>query len=971
MSQVKLSGKSLVIQIDSEHIRIAQTVLGTASPQLFSQTVTDTPAGAVDDGILANPEAVKTAIRDTLERAGLSRLRQVVFSLCTSQVITEEVKTPRVSGSKLDALLQANLDVYFPVDVKDYIIAYEKAGDPESRDEPELTLRLWATPRSLVAPYYAVANGLGLSVAAIEWFGRSLVSSVGASFAPNDVKKQRRTRRREETEVPSDSVAAESDAAMTTLYMDAEPEFLLMSFVKNRQVMMQRLLHRDSSSFSEAQIVLDYYRSTDAGRYSNLRGVLVGSLRDLPEYSEQLQRELEIPIQIDGGGMDPAWYLCTGAAMTNLDFGAPSYNRVARASDQVHQLWQYALVLLGGVAIVGAVLGIIFNRTTWNSRISGELSKQEMLMMQTQVEANRYADVREQQEAYNNEYRDYLGNYIYYSRAYDNLFGETGDKAALENAVRTYNANLALMLEELEGVLPAGASVLTIGIGDEGMGLEFSCASKEEAAQLIQELRGLDYATLERVSGLSLQRSGGTTGYAMLPSLQAMLEAEKAAEAERQQALLEAQMAEAAGDTNLSENVEEAPPTEGSATDNYTLAQKQNAISSLVASDDEGWDLLLQAMIDEKQAMDIDPDADENSAFFNQMVAELRNMVSAGESPLSNAEMLGLAGAASSVKDAVNSGDKAALHSALDGYRGSIAKLMTANETMVYYSENFLTQDPLLWAKYKSYLPISESGQPIVTTDERRKAAIKTLIGRDDDAWGYFIDAIINQKDQLENDLSAEQGRDFLRDMGDMTLSILDSAGDALTPAEKLDAWSLAQKLKDAKDAVNNRDAQTLSNLLKPHRATMASLMTSNQEALDYTEDFILSDPWLQAKYNNYLADANLNTGEVITVDEPTDNTGTNTGSEGNSLVDLLSQLLNPNKEDENKDKDGNDSTLSPGGSGGIGGVVTQADGTIYFGAILRYNEELIQMELESKETAIEPQEKLPMLEQFTAGGDF
>lgn len=869
MSQVKLSGKSLVIQIDSEHIRIAQTVLGAASPQLNAETVVNTPAASVDDGVLLNPEAVKAAIREALERAGLSRVRQAVFTLCTSQVITEVVHTPRVSGSRLDALLQANLDVYFPADVKDYLISYEKLDEVGSdRGAQEQTLRLWATPRTLVLPYYNVANALGISVAAIEWFGHSLVNSVGASFAPADPKKKRKARAHAggeaESASPLDESAEQADTTASTLYIDAEPEFLLMTFVKNDQVMMQRLLRRDSSEFSEAQIVLDYYRSTDAGRYSTIRGVLIGSLPQLGSYAGQLQRELEIPIQIDGGGQQPEWYLCAGAAMATVDFGSSAFNRVTRASDQVHQLWQYALILVGGLAVAAAVLGIVINRTTWNSKISAEQSRQDMIMMQMQVETNRYADVKEQQAAYEEAYQGYLGEYIYYSRSYDNLYGPNGDKAALENAVRTYNGNLVLMLKELEQVLPAGTSVLTIGIGDEGMGLEFSCTSKEEAAQLIQELRGLEYATLENVSGLSLQRSGGTTGYAMLPSLQAMLEAEKAAEAARQQAMIEAQMAAAAGEGELSENLSEEPPTEGSSVGDFSLEKRAAAIRWLIESDAEGWDFFLQALIDQAEALSSDPNADQNSAFFSQIRDKMMSMLNAGDSQLTGSETLELMQLGLSMEDirtAVSNGDKAGLDDLLSPHRSLIARLMTVDDEMLGYSESFIEGDLWLQAKYKNYL-----------TDEN------------------VVETTPEPTVEPTVQPTAEP-------------TVQPTTTPDVISIEDPDPVSTQEPTPTAKDEL---DENELQELLKKYG--------------------LLDD-----------------SGKPIGGSGGT-GTGSTSGSSGGTGT----------------------GTLSPGHR--VDG--TQEGELIYFGAILRYKEELIQQELETKEMAIEPQEKLPPLEQFTAGGE-
>ena len=69
MSQVKLSGKSLVIQIDSEHIRIAQTVLGTA--RLIDETELSV---AEARETVCSPGGTTLAALDAMNAAGFAQV---------------------------------------------------------------------------------------------------------------------------------------------------------------------------------------------------------------------------------------------------------------------------------------------------------------------------------------------------------------------------------------------------------------------------------------------------------------------------------------------------------------------------------------------------------------------------------------------------------------------------------------------------------------------------------------------------------------------------------------------------------------------------------------------------------------------------------------------------------------------------------------------------------------------------------
>ena len=186
---VKITGKVLVIQLGRVETQLALLQGGT---EVLYSAVLATPMGAVEDGMIQNPEAVQRMLKEALREPELKRVRKVVFTLCTSQAITEKVTTPDLSGAKLEKLILANADMYFPLDVQDYRLAWEIIGPKTSEAGlKELDVQLWALPNAVLAPYYTVANNCGLSVLAIDYCGHSVATAVGASFAL-PVKKEKK-----------------------------------------------------------------------------------------------------------------------------------------------------------------------------------------------------------------------------------------------------------------------------------------------------------------------------------------------------------------------------------------------------------------------------------------------------------------------------------------------------------------------------------------------------------------------------------------------------------------------------------------------------------------------------------------------------------------------------------------------------------------------------------------------------------
>ena len=66
----------------------------------------DCAAGAVGDGIIQNPEVVRAMLKSALQEPEFKGCRRVVFSLCTSQVITEVVTVPNLAEKRLEKLIQ-------------------------------------------------------------------------------------------------------------------------------------------------------------------------------------------------------------------------------------------------------------------------------------------------------------------------------------------------------------------------------------------------------------------------------------------------------------------------------------------------------------------------------------------------------------------------------------------------------------------------------------------------------------------------------------------------------------------------------------------------------------------------------------------------------------------------------------------------------------------------------------------------
>lgn len=536
MSMQRLSGRALVVQITEREIRIAQMTLG--SDVISERVILPTPPNAVEDGQLVGLDALRDAMEPVLRQGLFRRCRKVVFSLCSTQVISESVTVPAVKKQqRLGQMLLANMDEYFPIDPGEYQLSWESVGVEAREDARLLRVQLWAVPRAMLQRYYALANSMGLSVAAVDFCGHSHATAVDADFAmPKHAKS-----------------SADTDDGVC-LYINAESELLLLTFVYNGQVKLQRLLQRGYSQqddLNEAGIVLDYF-SAMPGRARLTSAVLSGGQGKEAGLAPALASLLNVPVEMAETDYGAQWLLCQGAALTALDFGDPELNHITGARAPINRAWQYGLVFLGGAALTASVLLLLTSKLSWSTELDGLRAQQDRLTALAQQNAGCAEN-----------YHNYSSMYDAYSADWDTVF----------DSVRTYNDNLELVLDELEAKLPKKSTVTALSTTELCLAAQVAFQSKEDAAYFLVALRDVPFMTLSTVSSLTI---GPREAYSPDKMIAALYEkAEKESPVPSTEESAADGTAESTTDSTEESSTEE-PPTEGG----YSLDELFSNVSS-------------------------------------------------------------------------------------------------------------------------------------------------------------------------------------------------------------------------------------------------------------------------------------------------------------------------------------------------------------------------------------------------------
>lgn len=560
MSNQKLSGRALVVQITEREIRIAQMTLG--SDAISERVILPTPPNAVEDGQLVGLDALRDAMEPVLRQGLFRRCRKVVFSLCSTQVISESVTVPAVKKQqRLGQMLLANMDEYFPIDPGEYQLSWESVGVEAREDARHLRVQLWAVPRAMLHRYYALANSMGLSVAAVDFCGHSHATAVDADFAmPKHAKS-----------------SADTDDGVC-LYINAESELLLLTFVHNGQVKLQRLLQRGYSQqddLNEAGIVLDYF-SAMPGRARLTSAVLSGGQAKEAGLAPALASLLNVPVEMAETDYGAQWLLCQGAALTALDFGDPELNHITGARAPINRAWQYGLVFLGGAALTASVLLLLTSKLSWSTELDGLRAQQDRLTALAQQNAGCAEN-----------YHNYSSMYDAYSADWDTVF----------DSVRTYNDNLELVLGELEAKLPKKSTVTALSTTELCLAAQVAFQSKEDAAYFLVALRDVPFMTLNTVSSLTI---GPREAYSPDKMIAALYE-----EAGKESPVPGTEESAADG---TEESSTEEPPTEGGYSLDELFPNASNGITGKMIKD--VLPLLRAAGVDEATIQKIESYAD-------------------------------------------------------------------------------------------------------------------------------------------------------------------------------------------------------------------------------------------------------------------------------------------------------------------------------------------------------------------------
>jgi type IV pilus assembly protein PilM len=171
----------LGLDIGSHSIKISQVTKAGDDFKLLSLGSAKLPEGAVEDGILQEPEEVAKIIANLLTNLKLKEKR-VAISISGYSVIVKKINLAVMEKKDLDEYIQAEVGQYIPFDIEDVYLDYQDLHT-NTADYDRTDVMLVAAKKEVVDGYLAMLQSAGLKVVIVDIGAFALENIFDANYS--------------------------------------------------------------------------------------------------------------------------------------------------------------------------------------------------------------------------------------------------------------------------------------------------------------------------------------------------------------------------------------------------------------------------------------------------------------------------------------------------------------------------------------------------------------------------------------------------------------------------------------------------------------------------------------------------------------------------------------------------------------------------------------------------------------------
>lgn len=507
-------GRVISVELGLVRTKLCEVDYKRKSPHIYNSISFDTPEGSYQDGFIIDKEALVESIKANIEKAGM-KSKRLVFSLMSSKIANREVTIPLVKKERIQDVVMANVDQYFPMNVSEHAITYSVLEKINIDNEKKLRLLVLATPDAMVHEYYELAKLLDYEILAIDYMGNSVYQLVknhiskdismvihiseqmtilnifenGTLTLPRVVnygylniidaiindntsmsKKEaydllsKRALLAREASI-WDDVAATSSIELSSMGIGERVDESLQYLIEN----VARIL--DYISRNENKRVNTIYLMGQSTSWSGMREYIINGLGIEVIYlnSTGLANTIKNPNMING---DMTEYLsCVGAAIQPVGFVPKEYlEQYIRSSNLTAFIFIFSSGLLISIAIIFISILAYKNNLNKNNILKAEIDNLSYI------------------------------NELY--TEHEKALEELSQIETIYDLTRNNNENFIDILDDIEDKIPSMALVDSINVTSQGIILSLVADSEVTVAKTLQQLKAIK--GLSKISTTSL-----------------------------------------------------------------------------------------------------------------------------------------------------------------------------------------------------------------------------------------------------------------------------------------------------------------------------------------------------------------------------------------------------------------------------------------------------------------------------------
>ena len=518
-------GRFIGIEIDSARLRVAEIEENGKRQRMLQCFSFPVPQGMVEDGEIRDTGNVADLLLDSLEAHNI-RTKKVFFVAGSSRIANRRLKIPMVKKKQIQSLLEENSSEYFPIDLSKYVLSYtimREITEPAEGSKPavrQYVLMACAAPKSISTSCRETAELAGLTMIGIGYTGDSVYQAVKEKYATGvhllakiemdhstisiirdgDLALQRTV---------SYGVDGALDAMMQApAFGEFRDEWRAYERLRSKTCINSRLEEAENApdtdpALAEAKAdvtesfrylignisrIMDYYISRNPGvSFDSVDccglGAGVKGLAKL--FSYELTQQVTVLNALDGypepklEGKD-GLYLYLSLAMPSIS-GINLMEKISKKDQKNRDSLSGARLIF----IVGTAAGLILFAAGLANVVYQRAAKASL--------ESRIASKREVQDLFD-QYTTAKNK----ADSYDQLYAYT----------ETPNENLRAFLEEMEQKMPNSVVLSSFSATGTDVTFQLHAASKEEAAQVLIEMRTFESLDTVSTSGLEETENG-------------------------------------------------------------------------------------------------------------------------------------------------------------------------------------------------------------------------------------------------------------------------------------------------------------------------------------------------------------------------------------------------------------------------------------------------------------------------------